>query len=452
MTKSLKNLWARFLFRDRGILPTKRMLALFAFFSCAVVFLTLAGATPTSVILVNAVFFGVSFADLFLSPKKNQFLFKRTMPERMERGFVYSIQLSVSNDSSHACELRFLDGLPQSFETHFPMTAVVRKRTTAVVSYETKAPVRGKYVIEKLYVRYKGFLGLWEKQTTAELFNEVKVIPDLTETKQYLADPQRFLTEEGVSIRKRKKGEGEFSLVRTYVVGDDPRKINWRQTAKKHEIMMNEFEPEHGKQLTVMIDCGRMMGAELEKGNRLEKALEAAMTISAAALKNGDAVSVLAFSKDIKRYVPPAKGVDHLQKILEAIYDLEVDEAESNYPAVLHYVQTHQKKRSLLLLFSDVSTFLHEESGLLYLKRLRRRHLFVLVGIEDETLAAMTKLYPENVWKSMVKSIAQQQRQLIKKRKTNWQKQGLIMAEAKEEGLAAAAVSHYVHIMNQGLL
>ncbi|RKJ08673.1 DUF58 domain-containing protein, partial [Butyricicoccus sp. 1XD8-22] len=88
---------------------------------------------------------------------------------------------------------------------------------------------------------------------------------------------------EGMKIRKFQSGSGEFAQIRKYAAGDDPRMINWRQTAKLQEVMTNEYEPEHGKYITILIDCGRMMGAELKKGNRLERALEAAMTVTAAA-------------------------------------------------------------------------------------------------------------------------------------------------------------------------
>ena len=179
--------------------------------------------------------------------------------------------------------------------------------------------------------------------------------------------PRSFYYMKVLKIRKQQRGVGDFAQIRNYVVGDDPRMINWRQTAKLQAVMTNEYEPEHGKYVTILIDCGRMMGAELTKGNRLEKVLEAALTVTAAALQKGDYVSVLAFSKEVKVFVPPAKGMAHLQTILQAIYNLEVDPAESNYAAVLTYMETMQKKRSLLLLFSDVRTFLHEESALRYL-------------------------------------------------------------------------------------
>lgn len=402
--------------------------------------------------IVDGCFFLASLLDLLMSPKKEQLTFKRTLTDELERGQADTATIEVINASSYPCTFRFIDGLPQSFQASFPLSASVDKQASVKLSYSIAAPVRGKYDINKLYVRYRSLLGLWEKQTTVTLMNTVKVIPDLTETKQYLEDAQRFLMHEGLKIRKQKSGEGEFSKIRNYVVGDDPRKINWRQTAKLQEVMANEYEPEHGKYVTILIDCGRMMGAELKTENRLEKVLEAAMAVSAAALKNGDYVSILAFSKNVKLFIPAAKGMDHLQKILHGIYDLQVDAVEPNYSAVFHYVQTVQKKRSLILLFSDVHTFLHEESALVYLKRLRQKHLFMMIGLEDEALMARTRQKPDSVQKAMTKSIAQQQIQITKQRKTNWEKQGLMMVEAKEERLATAAVSHYIEIINQGLL
>jgi uncharacterized protein (DUF58 family) len=394
----------------------------------------------------------MSLLDLMLSPKKNQLIIKRLIPNEIERGLSYEVQIEITNNSPYEMNFRFVDGIPQSFKKEFPIHGKVHKETISVVTYETIAQIRGKYDINKLYFRYKSLLGLWEKQTTLVLNDTVKVIPDLTETRNYLESAQHFLLYEGMKIRKHQSGSGEFTKIRSFVVGDDPRKINWRQTAKLQEVMANEYEPEHGKYMTVLIDCGRMMGAELSKGNRLERVLEAALTVTVAALQKGDYVSVLAFSNDVKVYVPPGKGMAHLQTVLQAIYHLEVDASESNYAAVLTYLQTVQKKRSLILLFSDVQTFLHEESALTYLKRLRQRHLFLMIGIEDELLLYKIREKPVTVQNAMMKSIAQQQMLLKKREKIKWESQGLQMIEAREEKLAIAAVSYYIDVMNRGLL
>lgn len=452
MTKSLKNLWGRFLFQDRGILPTKRLLIVFVILAIFLAAGLNAGLSWLEILTIDVVILFISLFDLLLSPKKKQLSFKRTIPLELERGLQTDVTIEVFNNGQTSLSYRLLDGLSQSFERPFPVNGQIPPQSRTAITYQTVAGVRGKYEIKKLYFRYRSRLGLWEKQTTVELSDTVDVIPDLTETKQYLENAQQFLLHEGLKIRRQRSGVGDFAKIRNYVVGDDPRKINWRQTAKLREVMTNEYEPEHGKYITILIDCGRMMGAELKKGNRLEKALEAAMLVAAAALKKGDYVSVLAFSKEMKAFVPPAKGMAHLQTILKAIFDLKVDAAESNYGAVLQYLESMQKKRSLLLLFSDVATFLHEESALLYLKRLRQRHLFFMIGIEDRILLKRAAGEPADVQSAMVKSIAQQQLLFKKREKQKWEKQGLQMIEAPEEKLAVSAVSQYIEIMNQNLL
>lgn len=414
--------------------------------------MTYQGLSLSYALILMLLLFMLSLLDLLFSPRRNELSFTRIMPEEMERGITYNVNIEIKNSSRHSFMYKIIDGIPPSFRNPFPLTGKISFRSKAQISYETRANVRGRYEIKKLYVRYSSLLRLWEKQLTVDLANDVKVIPDLTETKHYLENAQSFLLYEGEKIRKQKSGIGEFSKIRSYVVGDDPRKINWRQTAKLQQLMTNEYEPEHGKYVTILIDCGRMMGAELKQGNRLEKVLEAAITVIAAALKKGDYVSVLAFSKDVKVFVPPAKGMSHLQTILQAIYHIEVDAVESNYGAVLSYLETMQKKRSLLLLFSDVGTFLHEESALMYLKRLRQRHLFLMIGIEDATLLKRINNETDNVQNTMVKSMAMQQMLMKNNGRKKWEKQGLQMIEAREEKLATAAVSYYIDIMNRNVL
>lgn len=397
------------------------------------------------------VLFG-SLVDLFFSPRKKYLSANRKLPSEVERGLPTLIEVEISNNSTFGLSYRLVDGIPDSFTKSFPIKGNISGKTTSRITYQIEAMERGDYQINKLYLRYKSLLGLWEKQLTFTIEDHVKVIPDLSETRQYLENAQKFLLYEGVKIRKQQTGTGEFSKIRSYVVGDDPRTINWRQTAKLHEVMTNEYEPEHGKYITVLLDCGRMMGAELEKGNRLERAIESAITVATAALQNGDYVSMLAFSTDVKVFVPAGKGITHLQTILQAIYNLKVDAVESNYGAVLSYLETVQKKRSLLLMFSDVQTFVREESALVYLRKLRKRHYFLMIGVEDETLNQRINEKPTTIQKAMLKSMAQQQMLVKKREKQKWENQGLMMIEAKEDKLAVTAVSYYIDIMNRNLL
>ncbi|KMK75067.1 DUF58 domain-containing protein [Alkalihalobacillus pseudalcaliphilus] len=452
MTKRSKNWWDRLLFRDKGFLPTWRFVICLAGLSLILFIFSHLGLTWPWVIAVYIIFLLVSLADLLRLPAKKELELTREIPNKLERNLDYEGCFTLTNYGKTSVDYRVIDGLPQSFSQPFPIYGHVGKGEAQTVQYPLKAPVRGDYEINELFVRYRSKMGLWERQNYFEQKEYIKVIPDITEMKAYLESAQRYLNDEGAIIKKQVSGVGEFSKVRNYVVGDDPRMINWRQTAKLREVMTNEYEPEHGKYITLLIDCGRMMGTELKTGNRLEKAIEATLTVAAAALKKGDYVAVIAFSKKVSIYIPPQKGLAHLQTILDQIYDLQVEPVESNYGEVFHYLETAQKKRSLILLFSDIRTFLYEESALHYLTRIRRRHRFLMIGVEDQMLNAVTELSPETVQEAMTKSMAQQQALFKRREQNRWEKQGLEMVEVQEEHIAVTAVSSYINMLNRGLI
>lgn len=452
MTRSFRSWWDLFLFRDRGIVPTRRLLYIAAVLLVLVTGLAALGVSPPYLLSLNAVVFLLSLLDLTLMPAKKQIHLRRSMDEEIERGLKNEAAFSVENNSDRPMFIEVIDHFPSSFSKPFPLKGWINDRGGSDLVFSFTAGQRGDYRIPSISYRWRSSIGLWARQGRSDQEMKVRVIPDLSGSRDFLKDAQRFLLYEGTRIRKDRVGSGEFSQIRSYVTGDDIRKINWRQTAKQQELMMNEYEPEHGKYVTILIDCGRMMGVELEDHNRLEKALEAALTVTTAALKRGDYVSLAAFSKHVHVYVPPGKGMAHMQTILKEVYHLEVEGYESNYASVFQYLQSVQNKRSLFLLFSDVTTFLYEETALHYLMRLRRSHLFLMVGIRDRAVDEAASRSPEDVTSTMVKSMAQKQLMDKKEEMRRWESRGLPMVEAPEEALASASVSYYIDIMNRGLL
>ncbi|MFC4402126.1 DUF58 domain-containing protein [Gracilibacillus xinjiangensis] len=450
--KRFNNWWDRLLFRDRGIVPTERLLLLFLIFSTLLLILSFWRFSWLFLGVTTFIVIFLSLLDIIFIPNRKEVTASRTLPAEMERYDKSTVSINIINRSNNDSYVRLVDEIPASFQTIFPSNIPLHKQSDVNIDYEVFPQLRGKYKINKLYLRFKSNVGLWERQITVSLPEEVKVIPNLSETKRYLESAQNYLLHEGIKIRKTKSGAGEFSKVRSYVVGDDPRKINWRQSAKLQEVMTNEFEPEHGKHITILIDCGRMMGVELTESNRLEKSIEAAITLAAAALNNGDYVTVVVFSKDIKEVVPAGRGLSHLDKILQSIYAVQVDPQESNYPLALQYVQSIQSKRSMLILFSDVQTFIHENHNLLYMKKVRKKHLFLMLGIEDQLLQQKIRTEPATAFNTMQKSVAQKHVLYQKEVMLHWEKHGLPMLEAPAERLAVTAVSQYIQILNRGLL
>lgn len=449
--KRFRRLLDRLLFRDRGIIPTKKLLYLFLALSGTLFLLSFMFFSWLFVGLTIVVVFGLTLFDLLYSPHRKDLKAYRDVADELERYDSKTITVTIDNQSIFPYYVRIQDDLPQSFRASYPEKTLLQPGK-GEITYDVYPSVRGKYHPSKIYIRYESQLGLWEKQVTLAYEQEIKVIPNLAETKRYLESAQSFLLHEGIKTRRLKSGQGEFANIRNYVVGDDPRKINWRQSAKLQEVMTNNDEPEHGKYVTILIDCGRLMGAELKSGNRLERSIEAAITLAACALDNGDQVSVIAFAKDIEMTIPAGKGLDHLNTILRGVYDLKVQATESNYTLAFQHAQRIQTRRSMMILFTDVYSLTHENHSFYYLKQLRRKHLVLLTGIEDELLHQTIEQEPSTVYHAMQKSTAQEQHLAFNRMKLVWSHQGITLMESKEDKLAVSTISHYIDALNRGLL
>ncbi len=452
MIKSSKTWWDRLLFRDKGILPTRRLLGIFV--SLAILFVALAflNLSWPAYFMINAVLLLASFLDLRLLPKPRDLSCQRVVAEELDRGQSFNMRITLANRSSFPILYRAVDHLSDAFERPFPLHGTIPAEGTVHIDYSSKPRVRGNYTVDHFYFRYRSLLGLWERQQTFDTKVTFKVIPDMTYVRQVVIDAERTLTREGVKIKKHQIGSGEFASIRSYVYGDDPRKINWRQSAKLADVMTNVYEPEHGKQITLLIDCGRMMGVELIESNRLERAMEAALAVATAALRNGDYVSVLAFSNQIHTYIPGRKGLAHLQTIIQSVYNLQSMPYESNYGTAFEYLEMKQKRRSLILLFSDLDVFFHGDDSLFYIQRVKRRHLFIMLGIADPMLSKWIEIEPTETKYAMLKSMAQKAEIERKKQMAKWDRLGVPMIEAPEETLAITALNRYVEIMNRGIL
>lgn len=131
MKKSWTNLWERFLFRDRGILPARGLIISFIGFSIGVTILfSLLGIAWSGVLIINGLFLLASFLDLSLSPRKSELTFKRNMLDEMERGIPYTIGIVVENTSGRPMHIRIKDDMPQTFHTALPFRGWVDARET----------------------------------------------------------------------------------------------------------------------------------------------------------------------------------------------------------------------------------------------------------------------------------------------------------------------------------
>jgi len=153
----------------------------------------------------------------------------------------------------------------------------------------------------------------------------------------------------------RRRGEGtNFASLREYVVGDDPRRIDWKATARRHKLITREYTVEQGQTVLVAVDAGRMMTQLAGALSRFEHALHSAMLLADVAGDSGDHVGAIVFDDQIRAFVPAARGRPSVQRLRDAFVPVRATMAEPDYAAAFRTLAARHRKRSLIVLYTDV--------------------------------------------------------------------------------------------------
>lgn len=396
----------------------------------------------------NAAVLILSIIDLSMLPPAKSIRVSRSIPERVEQRQSFAITLEVSKSSGMPVIVEAGDDLPAEFSNPGKLTARLGTRTQ-IFSYETTGKVRGDFPLKYIYLRYSGKLGLWSRQLRIEEEGVIRVFPDLSGARGIMASMQQTLILDGQRIARKDRSGMEFHYIRDYSPDDDPRAINWTATARAGRTMTNIRQPERGKIVTIMVDCGRLMAVELDGRVKLDRTLEAAMSLAAVALKQGDQVSIMAFSGDVRVYVPPGRQMEHLQQLVSAVYALKCDADESNYAGALDYLLRVQRKRSMVVLFSDMDNDLFDDELAPYLVKLRRSHSIMVLSMEDPVVAGWSRTDPITLHYAFIRSAAQAARLERKRLVSRLGSRGITALDVPAQQLALAAVNEYLRLRSR---
>ncbi|MFC0211266.1 DUF58 domain-containing protein [Paenibacillus chartarius] len=463
MTTSSKRRWPLFRFlADRLVhqfaAPTNRLLGLAA---AGVVPLGIGYALGAGMAAFwgwNALLLALSIADLAMLPRRKDVQVRRTLPERADLQQPFTVGLEVSSSDLRPLHVELADDLPITFAgalhwrksfDEVPGTPVHRihlKQGKASVTYEAKGMERGSYALRYVWMRYWGGLGLWKRQTRIECLGGVRIYPDMSRVRGILGSMQSTLLLDGRKLARKPRSGSEFESIRDYQQGDDVRHIHWQATARTGKLMTSVRQPERGKTVTILLDCGRMMGAELEGQTKLDRTLEAALTLAAVALKQGDQVSLIAFSGSVLKAVPAGKGLPHLHDLTEAVFDLQHEPAEVNYGAGFAQVMQSQKKRSLLVLFSDMESYLHDRELPAYALRMRRSHSLLLLSLNDPLVHEWSRKRPDDTRTAFIRSAANHFEADRRSYVRRMSAQGVPVLDVPAGQLALSAVNAYLEL------
>jgi uncharacterized protein (DUF58 family) len=436
------------------IYPNLRLIALALVPGVVSFALFLSEMTLWAILGIDAVVMLVLLADLLTLPRKNVFAIEREAGHIASLKKTHSVRLTVTNLSNRNFSIVLRDDAeeilnpdPAEFERE------LAGRCRLSLEYLLRPGRRGAFTLENLYLSVNSRLGFWRRLLTYPQSTKINVYPDMKQLSHYalLARTNR-LSLLGVRKTRRVGQDNEFERLRDFSIDDNFKHIDWRTTARRQKLTVRDFQASQSQRIVFLVDCGRMMTNEAAGLSLLDHSLNAMLMLSYVALRQGDSVGMMTFSDDIHDYIPLRGGMNQMNQLLHASYDRFPKLVESRYDLAFRYLATHCRKRSLVILVTNVIDEVNATQIDSYLSNLVGRHLPLGVLLRDRALFEAVEIeHPQEdqLWRAAAAADMLLWRHQVL---GDLKRQGVLALDVFPEHMTAPLINRYLEVKARHLL
>ncbi|MGX5172684.1 DUF58 domain-containing protein [Aliikangiella sp. IMCC44653] len=337
--------------------------------------------------LIYAAVLSALFAWEILSLKQRKnFKLQRELPHTLPVNSFTQVNLHLTNLNLCPVKLMLYEHYPDNVRLkNMPVSININSNAEVNINYQIKVVERGELTIDITELWIESLFGLLRKRLTLTHPSRAKVYPNYRSIMNYVLLATEQKTRQ-IGIRQRqRRGEGmDFHQLREYRIGDSLRQIDWRATSRLKKIISKEYQQERDQNIIFLLDSGRRMRAKDGDLSHFDQALNATLLVASIALKQGDAVGLNVFGGQ-QIFVPPSKGPSATTKILNAVYSVHPSNNASDFIGAAKSLCASFKKRSLVIVISNVRKEDDEEYSLA-LKILSKHHLVMLANLRESAL------------------------------------------------------------------
>jgi len=403
-----------------------------------------------------AVFVAAVVFDYLRLPRRGDLSVQRDTPPTLGLGDAIDFRYTVRSNWPWPVSYALFDRWPTSIAGEIPLEwRELSPMGEETVAATARGEARGKFELGDVALRLRTRLGLLTRIVVSRPKDPVSVtvVPSLTNVRRFrLLALQHRLSDAGIRALKQ-RGEGTaFAGLRDYVPGDDPRMLDWKATARHRRLITREQTIERSQTLITMIDCGRAMTQLAGRYPRFEHVLSSALVLSDVAASSGDRVGMIAFDDVVRSFLPPQRGGSGLRGLHTALSALDATLTEPDYAAAFRMLATVQRRRALVVFFSDVIDVRTAGGFVAYASRAARRHVLVFVAIQNEALLAAAMPSTEGSM-ALFRSAAAEE--LVREREdalARMRGAGIAVLDVAPTRMTAAVVNRYLEIKARGEL
>lgn len=392
--------------------------------------------------------------DIFLLYRKNGISGSRKIGAILSNGDKNEATINLINKYEYLLFATVIDELPyQLSHTENVFNTRLNPATTKKINYSIVPNQRGEYEFGDIVVMVLTPLRLVKRRYQLPAKTIVSVYPSFIHLNRYNLKSLKYFSQDIGEAKTRKIGHStEFEQIKGYVKGDEMRYINWKASAKRNQLMVNQYTDEKAQQVYCMLDTGRAMQMPFDGLSLLDYAINATLALSHIIVKKNDKAGLLYFNKKVEKILPADKSLSQIPKILNTLYNLKTEFFESNFEKLYAEVKFRITHRSLMLVFTNFEDMNSLKRQLPYLKGIARNNVLLVVFFKnrelEELIESPAKTTTDYYYKSVGEKLSYQKRLMVKE----LQSHGIQSLLTDPKNLTTDTISKYLEIKAKAII
>lgn len=390
----------------------------------------------------------VTIADIAILYSRRGIVASRQLADRLSNGDDNDIRLRVESSYPFALRLTVIDETPFVFQRRdVDFLLRLKPREGKTIVYKLRPTQRGVYGFGRIRVFVRSALSLAERRYTCGESQDAKVYPSYLMLHKYeLLAMNNRLTEMGVKRIRRAGNNTEFERIKEYVEGDNYRSLNWKASARRHQLMVNVYEDERSQQIVSVIDKGRPMQQAFQGMTLLDYAINASLMLSYVAVRKTDKAGLVCFADHTDTFVAPSRRHGQMERLLDALYSQQTRWSESDFGDMLATINKRLTKRSLLVVYTSFANTQAMTRQLPYLKQLNLRHKVLVVFFADNEMRDFVNSSPRSTEEYyqhvIVEKMLYEQRLIV----SQLRQHGILSMLTTPQNLSVDVVNRYLEL------
>jgi uncharacterized protein (DUF58 family) len=379
----------------------------------------------------------------------------RKLPLKLSNGDENKIVLIFNNSVNRSFFATLLEELPEQLQIRdWEENIYLNKAEKTQFQYSIRPSIRGKYLFRNTYILLKNNpFSLVFRKIIFENHQEVACYPSFEQfnripikalVSQYSDSSDRYIRRIGQSL--------EFEQIKEYAQGDDYRHLNWKASAKKGELMVNQYQDERSQDIYCVLDLGRNMQMPFNNLSLLDYSINACLALSKTILEMQDKAGYIGFSAKKCDFVAAKKDRKQFGIINDQLYYQQTAYLESDFEMLYKFVRLNIKHRSLLVIHSNFDSLNAMKRQLPYLKSLAKYHLVLLVFFENSEIKLLANQKSKDLKSIYTQTIAKDlvlKNRLISK---ELEKNGIQSLVTEPQNLSLELINKYLRIKKRQMI